>query len=125
MNQTGALEVTVETLGRDTTFGKIVEAVETAEQTRVPIQRLADRLAGYLVYFALGSALVTLLLTHNLRSTISVIIVAGACGIAAGTPLAVLGAIGRCARQGTIIKGGIYLEQLAKVNTVLLDKTGT
>lgn len=125
LNQTGAIEVSVESLGRDTTFGRIVEAVEKAEQTRAPIQRLADRLAGYLVYFALGSALLTLLLTHNLRSTISVIIVAGACGIAAGTPLAILGAIGRAARQGAIVKGGMYLEQLAKIDTVLLDKTGT
>jgi heavy metal translocating P-type ATPase len=125
LNQTGALEVTVENLGRDTTFGRIVEAVEKAEQTRAPIQRLADRLAGYLVYFALGSAVVTLLVTHNLHSTISVIIVAGACGIAAGTPLAILGAIGRAAREGAIIKGGVYLEQLAKIDTVLLDKTGT
>ena len=114
LNQTGALEVAVENLGRDTTFGRIVEAVEKAEQTRAPIQRLADRLAGYLVYFALGSALLTLLITHNLRSTISVIIVAGACGIAAGTPLAILGAIGRAARQGAIIKGGVYLEQLPR-----------
>jgi heavy metal translocating P-type ATPase len=125
LNQAGALEVAVEKLGDDTTFGRIVEAVEKAEQTKAPIQRLADRLAGYLVYFALGSAVVTLLVTHNLRSTISVIIVAGACGIAAGTPLAILGAIGRAARQGAIIKGGVYLEQLAKVDTVLLDKTGT
>jgi len=125
LNQTGAIEVAVENLGRDTTFGRIVEAVEKAEQTRAPIQRLADRLAGYLVYFALGSALLTLLLTHNLRSTISVVIVAGACGIAAGTPLAILGAIGRAARQGAIVKGGMYLEQLAKIDTVLLDKTGT
>ena len=125
LNQTGALEVAVETLGRDTTFGRIVEAVEKAEQTRAPIQRMADRLAGYLVYFALGSAVLTLLITHNLRSTISVVIVAGACGIAAGTPLAILGAIGRAARQGAIIKGGVYLEQLAKIDTVLLDKTGT
>jgi Cu+-exporting ATPase len=125
LNQAGALEVAVENLGRETTFGRIVEAVEKAEQTRAPIQRLADRLAGYLVYFALGSAVLTLLITHNLRSTISVIIVAGACGIAAGTPLAILGAIGRAARQGAIIKGGIYLEQLAKIDTVLLDKTGT
>ncbi len=125
LNQMGALEVKVENLGRDTTFGKIVEAVEKAEQTRAPIQRLADRLAGYLVYFALANAALTLLITHDLRSTISVIIVAGACGIAAGTPLAVLGAIGRAARQGAIIKGGIYLEQLAKIDTVLLDKTGT
>jgi len=125
LNHTGALEVSVESLGRDTTFGWIVEAVEKAEQTRAPIQRIADRLAGYLVYFALGSALLTLLITHNLRSTISVIIVAGACGIAAGTPLAILGAIGRAARQGAIIKGGVYLEQLAKIDTLLLDKTGT
>jgi heavy metal translocating P-type ATPase len=125
LNQTGAIEVAVENLGRDTTFGRIIEAVEKAEQTRAPIQRLADRLAGYLVYFALGSACITLLLTHNLRSTISVIIVAGACGIAAGTPLAILGAIGRAARQGAIIKGGVHLEQLAKTDTVLLDKTGT
>jgi heavy metal translocating P-type ATPase len=125
LNQTGAIEVAVENLGRDTTFGRIVEAVEKAEQTRAPIQRLADRLAGYLVYFALGSAVLTLLITHNLRSTISVIIVAGACGIAAGTPLAILGAIGLAARQGAIIKGGVYLEQLAKIDTVLLDKTGT
>jgi heavy metal translocating P-type ATPase len=73
----------------------------------------------------LGAAVLTFLLTHNLRSTISVIIVAGACGIAAGTPLAILGAIGRSAKAGVIIKGGFYLEQLAKVDTVVLDKTGT
>ena len=105
LNQTGALEVAVENLGRDTTFGRIVEAVEKAEQTRAPIQRLANRLAGYLVYFALGSAMLTLLITHNLRSTISVIIVAGACGIAAGTPSAILGAIRRAAAREPLSKG--------------------
>ena len=125
INQSGALEVQVERLGRDTTFGKIILAVEQAEQSRAPIQRIADRLAGYLVYFALGAAILTFLLTHNIRSTISVVIVAGACGIAAGTPLAILGAIGRAAQQGAIIKGGLYLEKLAEVDTILLDKTGT
>jgi heavy metal translocating P-type ATPase len=125
MNQTGALEVKVEKVGRETTYGRIVEAVEKAERSRAPIQKTADRLAGYLVYFALGAALLTFLLTHNARSTISVIIVAGACGIAAGTPLAILGAVGRAARQGAIIKGGLYLELLARIDTVLLDKTGT
>jgi heavy metal translocating P-type ATPase len=125
INQSGALEVRVERLGRDTTFGKIIQAVEQAEQSRAPIQRVADRLAGYLVYFALGAAVLTFILTHNIRSTISVVIVAGACGIAAGTPLAILGAIGRAAQQGAIIKGGLYLEKLADVDTILLDKTGT
>jgi Cd2+/Zn2+-exporting ATPase/Cu+-exporting ATPase len=125
VNQSGALEVYAEKLGRDTTFGKIIEAVEHAEQSRAPIQKTADRLAGYLVYFALGAAILTFIITHNVRSTISVIIVAGACGIAAGTPLAVLGAIGRAAHHGAIVKGGLYLETLAAVDTVLLDKTGT
>jgi heavy metal translocating P-type ATPase len=125
INQSGAIEVRVERLGRDTTFGKIIEAVETAEKSRAPIQGIADRLAGYLVYFALGAAVLTFLISHNIRSTISVIIVAGACGIAAGTPLAILGSIGRAAQQGAIIKGGLYLEKLGEVDTVLLDKTGT
>jgi heavy metal translocating P-type ATPase len=125
INQSGALEVEAQKLGRDTTFGRIIEAVERAEKSRAPIQKTADRLAGYLVYFALGAAVLTFLVTHNIRSTISVVIVAGACGIAAGTPLAILGAIGRAAHQGAIIKGGLYLEALAAVDTVLLDKTGT
>jgi heavy metal translocating P-type ATPase len=125
LNQSGALEIEAQKLGRDTTFGTIVEAVERAEKSRAPIQKTADRLAGYLVYFALGAAALTFLVTHNARSTISVIIVAGACGIAAGTPLAILGAIGRAAHQGAIVKGGLYLEALAAVDTVLLDKTGT
>jgi Cd2+/Zn2+-exporting ATPase/Cu+-exporting ATPase len=125
INQSGALEVRVERLGRDTTFGKIIDAVEIAEKSRAPIQGIADRLAGYLVYFALGAAVLTFLISHNIRSTISVVIVAGACGIAAGTPLAILGSIGRAAQQGAIIKGGLYLEKLGEVDTVLLDKTGT
>lgn len=125
INQAGTLQVSAERLGKETTFGKIIEAVENAERSRAPIQKTADRLAGYLVYFALGAAVLTFLITHNLRSTISVIIVAGACGIAEGTPLAILGAIGRAARKGSIIKGGIYLEALGQLHTVFLDKTGT
>ena len=124
-NQSGALEVGATRIGRDTTFARIVEAVERAEASRAPIQKTADRLAGYLVYFALGAAALTYALTRDARSTISVIIVAGACGIAAGTPLAILGAVGRAARLGAIIKGGIHLEVLGRVNTVVLDKTGT
>ena len=125
INQSGALEIRTERIGRDTSYGKIIEAVEQAERSRAPVQRLADQMAGYLVYLALAAAVLTYLITRNISSTISVIIVAGACGIAAGTPLAILGAIGRAARAGVIIKGGLFLEQLGKVNTVVLDKTGT
>jgi heavy metal translocating P-type ATPase len=125
INQSGALEISAERIGRDTSYGKIIEAVERAEKSRAPVQRLADRMAGYLVYFALGAAALTFLITRDMRSTISVIIVAGACGIAAGTPLAILGAIGRAARLGAIVKGGVHLETLGRVDTVVLDKTGT
>jgi Cd2+/Zn2+-exporting ATPase/Cu+-exporting ATPase len=125
INQSGVLEIRAERIGRDTSYGKIIEAIEEAERSRAPVQRLADRLAGYLVYFALAAAVLTYLLTRDSRSTISVIIVAGACGIAAGTPLAILGGIGRAARAGAIVKGGLFLEQLGKVDTVVLDKTGT
>ena len=125
INQSGALEIRAERIGRDTSYGKIIEAVENAERSRAPVQRLADRLAGYLVYLALGAALLTFLVTRDMRSTISVVIVAGACGVAAGTPLAILGGIGRSARLGAIIKGGLYLETLGRVDTVVLDKTGT
>ena len=125
INQSGALEIRVERIGRDTSYGRIIGAVEHAERSRAPVQQLADRLAGYLVYFALIAAAVTFIITRDARSTISVIIVAGACGIAAGTPLAILGGIGRSARLGAIIKGGLYLETLGRVNTVVLDKTGT
>jgi Cd2+/Zn2+-exporting ATPase/Cu+-exporting ATPase len=125
INQSGVLEVRTSSIGRDTAFGRIINAVERAERARAPIQKTADRLAGYLVYFALACAAVTFLITRDPRSTISVIIVAGACGIAAGTPLAILGAIGRAARLGAIVKGGLYLEELGRVDTVVLDKTGT
>src|SRR5436309_216092 len=59
LNQSGVLEIRTERIGRDTSYGKIIEAVEQAERSRAPVQRLADQLAGYLVYFALGAALLT------------------------------------------------------------------
>lgn len=125
INKDGVLEVRVEKIGRDSTFGKIIEIVEQAEKSKAPVQRVADRLAAGLVYFAFGAAVLTFLVTRNVTSTIAVIIVAGACGVAAGTPLAVLAGIGSAARRGIIIKGGLYLEQLSQIDTVVLDKTGT
>ena len=125
INQMGLLEIRVDTIGRDTSYGRIINAVEAAEQTRAPVQKLADRMAGYLVYASFAAAIITWLITRDIRDTISVIIVAGACGIAAGTPLAILGGIGRAAKLGSIIKGGIHLETLGRVDTIVLDKTGT
>src|ERR1700730_4138095 len=125
INKSGVLEVSVERVGRDTTFGRIIEIVEQAEKSKAPVQGIADRLAAGLVYFAFGAAILTFLVTRNLTSTIAVIIVAGACGVAAGTPLAILAGIGSAARRGIIVQGGLYLEKLADIDTIVLDKTGT
>ena len=121
----GALELEVERVGEDSSYGRIVAAVRHAQSSRAPVQRLADRLAARIVYLALAAALITFLTTRDVRATISVIIVAGACGVAAGTPLAVLAAIARAARCGAFVKDGTHLEQLSAVDTVVMDKTGT
>ena len=121
----GALELEVERVGEDSSYGRIVAAVRHAQSSRAPVQRLADRLAARIVYLALAAALITFLTTRDVRATISVIIVAGACGVAAGTPLAVLAAIARAARCGAFVKDGTHLEQLSAVDTVVVDKTGT
>src|SRR5215471_18746767 len=67
INQSGALEVRADRIGRDTSYGKIIERLSVPSVSRAPVQRLADRLAGYLVYFALGAAALTYLITHNPR----------------------------------------------------------
>lgn len=126
INQSGALEIRTERIGRDTSYGRIIAAIEGAERSRAPVQRYADKLAAYIVYVALAFAVLEYFISGgNISSTIAVIIVAGACGVAAGTPLAILGAIGRSARLGAIIKGGTHLETLSQVDTIVLDKTGT
>ncbi len=125
INQSGALRVRIETTGVETAYGKLLKTIEAAENSPAPIENIADRLSGYLVYLALAWAAITYLCTKDLPSTISVIVVAGACGVAAGTPLAILGAIGQAARAGVIVKAGQHVETLAKVKTVIFDKTGT
>jgi cation transport ATPase len=97
--------------------GKPIPSGDTKQET-------PDRLAGQLVYFALSAAVLTFLITNNLRSMISIIIVAGGRGIAAGTSLAIPGAIGRAARKGAVIKGGIYLEAMDEMNIKAVLLTG-
>ena len=125
INQIGAVEVRAERVGEDSSYGRIVEAVRLAQSSEPPVARLADKLAARLVYLALVGAVITYIATSDVTATISVVVVAGACGIAAGTPLAVLAAIARIARSGAFVKDGAHLEALSEVDTVVFDKTGT
>jgi heavy metal-(Cd/Co/Hg/Pb/Zn)-translocating P-type ATPase len=125
INQTGAIELRAERVGVESSYGRIVQAVRQAQESEPPVQRMADRLAAWLIYLALGGAVITYLATRDVTSTIAVVVVAGACGVVAGTPLAVLAAIARIARSGAFIKDGAHLEALSTVDTVVFDKTGT
>lgn len=125
INQTGALELRVDRVGATSSYGQIVEAVRQAQSSQAPVQKLADRFAGYLVSFAVVAAILTFVGTRDLEASITVVIVAGACGIAAGTPLAMLAATARAARNGAFVKDGTHLEKLSEIDTVVFDKTGT
>jgi P-type E1-E2 ATPase len=105
--------------------GRPIDPAERIERGRAPIQKTADRVAASLEYVAMAAAIVTFVVTRDARAMIAVIIVAGASGVTAGTPLAMLGAIGRAARSGALIKGGIHLDALWSIDTVVLDQTGT
>src|SRR5256712_3160031 len=125
VDQSGVFEVRTEKVGNETVFGQIIKLVEEAESRKAPIQRISDKLAAWLVEFTIVFAVITFVVTRNLISTISVIVVAGACGVAAGTPLAIVAVMGGLAKKGVIVKGGVYVQEMSKVDTVVIDKTGT
>jgi len=125
VDESGLIEVRTEEVGTETVFGKIIKLVEDAENRKAPIQKLSDRLATWLVEFAIGFSALTLLVTRDVTSALSVVVVAGACGVAAGTPLAIVAIMGKAAKKGTIVKGGAYIEEMSRVDTVVIDKTGT
>src|SRR3989441_6779124 len=125
VDESGVLEVRTEKVGSETVFGQIIKLVEEAENRKAPIQKLSDKLATWLVEFTIAFAAITFIITRNLISTISVIFVAGACGVAAGTPLAIVAFRGGLAKKGVIVNGGVYIQEMSKIDTVVIDKTGT
>lgn len=121
----GSLRVRTERIGAETTFGRVVRMVEEAEAHRAHVQRIADRFsAWYLPVVALIAA-VTFLVSRNPLSTAAVLLVACSCSFALATPVAMLASVGASAKRGLLIKGGKYLELLARADILLVDKTGT
>lgn len=123
--QAGAVQVSVTAVGPDTTFGRIVRLVEEAETHKAPVQRFADRFATWYLPLILAIAGLTFLITGAVLNAVAVLVVACACAIAIATPVVILASTGQAARRGLLIKGGLTLEQLARVTTVVFDKTGT
>ena len=121
----GSLRVKTLRVGPDTTFGRVVKMVEEAEANRADVQRFADKFSGYYLPIVIGIAALTFLISRNPLSTAAVLVVACSCSIALATPVAMLASIGGSAKRGLLIKGGKYLEILARADVVLVDKTGT
>ncbi|MDQ3248256.1 MAG: cation-translocating P-type ATPase, partial [Chloroflexota bacterium] len=123
--QLGSLRIRTVRVGTDTTFGRVIKLVEEAEANRADVQRFADKFSAYYLPVVAGVAVLTFLISRNGLATAAVMLVACSCSIALATPIAMLASIGAAAKRGLLIKGGKYLELLARADVLLLDKTGT
>ena len=121
----GALDIETQKLGRDTTYSRIIALVEDAEAQQAPVQKLADRVAGILIPIVFVFLLIVFLVTRDVRLIVTLLIFTSPAELGLATPLVIIAAVARAARAGILVKGGIYLEQLAKVDVVAFDKTGT
>jgi heavy metal translocating P-type ATPase len=125
MNETGHLEVRTTRVGEDTTLARIVHLVEGAQGTRAPIQGIADRFTTWFLPVVLVIAAIGYLLSRDVLVFVSILLVACPCAFAIATPTAVTAGISNMARRGILIKGGNFLELTGKLDTLLVDKTGT
>jgi Cd2+/Zn2+-exporting ATPase len=125
MNETGHLEVRTTRVGEDTTLARIVHLVEGAQGTRAPIQGIADRFTTWFLPVVLVIAAIGYLLSGKVLVFVSILLVACPCAFAIATPTAVTAGISNLARRGVLIKGGSFLELSGKLDTLLVDKTGT
>ncbi|MBV6391168.1 MAG: Copper-exporting P-type ATPase [Anaerolineales bacterium] len=121
----GSLRIRAERIGTDTTFGRVVKMVEEAEAHRANVQQIADKFSAWYLPVVAVIAGLTFLLTRNPLSTAAVLLVACSCSFALATPVAMLASVGASAKRGLLIKGGKYLELLARADVLLVDKTGT
>ncbi len=135
INGTGSLIMQAERIGSDTLLAQIVRLVSQAQRSRAPVQRLADLVASYFVPSVIGVAVVTFIIwelvgpqprmAHALVNAVAVLIIACPCALGLATPMAIMVGTGRGARAGVLVKNAEALETLEKVDTLVVDKTGT
>ena len=135
INGNGSLVIEAERVGSETMLAQIVQMVSQAQRTRAPIQRLADKVAGWFVPAVIAIAVVTFIvwaifgpeprLAHAIVNAVAVLIIACPCALGLATPMAIMVGTGRGAHAGVLIKNAEALETLEKVDTIVFDKTGT
>ncbi|WP_417614051.1 heavy metal translocating P-type ATPase [Parasphingorhabdus sp.] len=135
VNQTGSFIMTAERVGKDTLLAKIVQMVAEAQRSRAPIQKLADTVAGLFVPAVVLIAIATFIiwsiwgpepaLAYGLVNAVAVLIIACPCALGLATPMSIMVGTGKGARNGILIKNAEALETLEKIDTIVVDKTGT
>ncbi len=135
MNQTGSFTMRAGNVGRDTVLARIVQMVAQAQRSRAPIQRVADQVSGWFVPLVLAIAIIAFAawtiwgpeprFTFGLIAAVSVLIIACPCALGLATPMSIMVGVGRGAQSGVLIKNAEALERMEKVNTIVIDKTGT
>jgi len=136
LNQTGSFLMVADKVGADTVLSRIIGMVAEAQRSRAPIQKVADAVSGYFVPAVLAIAIVTFLvwaiaapeqppLAWGFVNAVAVLIIACPCALGLATPMSIMVGIGRGAREGVLVKNAEVLERLEKVDTVVVDKTGT
>ena len=135
INRSGALVMEAEKIGRDTLLSRIVQMVADAQRSRAPIQRLADQVSGWFVPLVIVVAVLAFIawaiwgpdprLAFGLVAAVSVLIIACPCALGLATPMSIMVGVGRGARAGVLIKNAEALERMEKVDTLVVDKTGT
>ena len=123
--ESGALDIETVKVGGDTTFSRIIALVESAEDAEAPVQKLADRVAAWLIPIVFVFLIAVFAYTRDVRMIVTLMIFTSPAELGLATPLVMIAAIARAARSGILIKGGVHLEALAKVDVIVFDKTGT
>ena len=125
INRFGSIDIKALKVGKDSSFGKLVEIVREAEQNKSPTERIVDKWASWLVPSALVIAVATYLFTGDITRAVTVLVVFCPCALVLATPTSVMAAIGQAAKYGVIVKSGAALEKMGKVDCAAFDKTGT
>jgi heavy metal translocating P-type ATPase len=125
LNLTGRVEARATKVGRDTMLARIVHLVEEAQDTKAPIQNTADRFTVWFLPVVLLLAIVVYATTGNIKTAVSILLVACPCAFAIATPTAVTAGISNMARRGVLVKGGAFFELAGKLDALVMDKTGT
>jgi heavy metal translocating P-type ATPase len=121
----GALDVRVDKRGKETLYSRIIALVENAQASQAPVQKLTDRVAAWLIPVVLVFLVAVFVVTRDLKLIITLMIFTSPAELGIATPLVIIAAVSRAAQSGILLKGGAVLEQLAKVDVVAVDKTGT